>query len=232
MDDPDPDEQFLTVKGRATRDRIIDCATELVLSKGFLTLSIDDVRKAASVSGSQMTHYFADKDSLIRAIISRRTKALLDFHRQPALRELDTFEDFERWAELTLQFGQRKAPATSIPAFGALAVELSKCNEKTRELLSEGYREWLALLTAGLSRMKDRGALVAEANPEELANVLMSAHQGGNILTFVYERSWPDGPALKFALSYLRSFTTDSADKPSPARKATQRRTQRTRKKP
>jgi AcrR family transcriptional regulator len=76
----DSDEPFLTAKGRATRDRIIDCATELILSEGFSGLSIDKVRKAASVSGSQMTHYFADKNSLLGAIVSRRTQVLLDFH--------------------------------------------------------------------------------------------------------------------------------------------------------
>src|ERR1700727_219336 len=199
----DSDEPLLTAKGRATRDRIIDCATELVLSKGFSGLSIDNVRKAASVSGSQMTHYFTDKNSLLRAIVSRRTQVLLDFHRQRALRDLDTFEDFERWADLTARFGRRKKRVTGIPAFGPLIVELSKCDDKTRDLLAQGYQEWSELLTAGLQRMKDRGELVAEANPQQLAWVLMSAHQGGDMLTLAYRPPRPrqKSPRIRADLS-------------------------------
>src|ERR1700755_3286068 len=117
----------VTARGRATRDRILSCAAELVLSEGFPSLSIDKVRKAASVSGSQMTHYFTDKNSLLGAIVSRRTQVLLDFHRHPALGDLDTFDDFDRWAELTMRFGRRKKRVTAVPTFGPLVVELSKC---------------------------------------------------------------------------------------------------------
>jgi AcrR family transcriptional regulator len=226
----DSDEPLLTAKGRATRDRIIDCATELVLSEGFSGLSIDNVRKAASVSGSQMTHYFTDKNSLLRAIVSRRTQVLLDFHRQRALRDLDTFEDFERWADLTARFGRRKKRVTGIPAFGPLIVELSKCDDQTRDLLARGYREWSELLTAGLQRMKDRGELVAEANPQQLAWVLMSAHQGGDMLTLAYRRPWPDEEALEFALSYLHMFASPTV--PSPPKKVTRQRARRAGKRP
>jgi hypothetical protein len=50
------DEQWLTPKGRATRERIVQAATK---------------RKAASVSGSQLAHYFVGKPALIRAVIAR-----------------------------------------------------------------------------------------------------------------------------------------------------------------
>src|ERR1700754_2323769 len=96
----DPDLECPTIRGRTTRNRIITCTTELVLSNGFDGLSIDNVRRAASVSGSQMSHYSASRDALIRAVIARQTQVVLDFHRQPALGGLDTFGDFDRWAEL------------------------------------------------------------------------------------------------------------------------------------
>jgi AcrR family transcriptional regulator len=179
-----------------------------------------------------MTHYFADKNSLLRAIVSHRTQVLLDFHRQRALRKLDTFEDFDRWAELTMRFRGRKTRVTTVPVFGPLFGELNECDEKTRDLLTQGYQEWSDLLTAGLQRMKDRGELMAEANPEQLAFVLMSAHQGADMLTLAYRRPWPDREALKFALNYLRMFATETRDRPSPSKMANRRRAQRTRKTP
>jgi hypothetical protein len=49
------------------------------------------------------------------------------------------------------------------------------CDDKTRELLADGYRQWAELLAAGLQRMKNRGVLVADADPAQLATVLMCA---------------------------------------------------------
>jgi AcrR family transcriptional regulator len=197
-----------TVKGRATRDRIISCAAELILREGLSGLSIANVRKAAGVSGSQITHYFADKESLVRAVIFRQTQAILDFHRQPALRNLDTLEDFERWAELTLRSRRRSSQTLAMPSYGALSAEIDNFDEETCKALAEGQRRWATLLETGLQRMKDHGRLNANADPHELALVLLSAHQGGN-LPATPRRTWPDRRALDFALSYLRMFCTD-----------------------
>jgi TetR/AcrR family transcriptional repressor of nem operon len=62
--------QRLTPKGRATRERIVTTAADLISRQGVTGTSIGDVRKAAGVSGSQMTHCFRDKRGLVRAVIA------------------------------------------------------------------------------------------------------------------------------------------------------------------
>jgi hypothetical protein len=96
-----------------------------------------------------------------------------------------------------------------------LAGQLGKHNEQTRELLADGYRQWTALFHRGLTRMKKSGLLIASADPRALANVLVSAHEGGNLLTGAYGKSWPDHEALTFALSYLRQFAACRGDRQS-----------------
>lgn len=213
-----------TGRGRATRDRILGCAAELVLTQGVEALSLDNVRRAASVSGSQLSHYFGDKNALIRAVIVRQTEVLLDFHRQPALRNLDTFDDYEKWEELTLKFSGRVARNHAMPTYGALAGQLSKYDEQARELLADGYRQWIALFRRGLLRMKKHGLLTEIANPTDLANVLVSAHQGGTLMTGAYGKTWPDRDALTFALAYLRRFATDRNDRHPATSKSGHRR--------
>ena len=68
------DDRRLTAKGRATRDRIVKVAAELILSEGLSALNMDALRKAASVSGSQLAHYFTDKRALIRAVVARQIR--------------------------------------------------------------------------------------------------------------------------------------------------------------
>src|SRR3954452_2582315 len=67
----------LTAKGRATRARIIDAAARLMYENGAANTSFEDFRKAAKASGSQMSHYFADKRSLIRAVIAHQADAVM-----------------------------------------------------------------------------------------------------------------------------------------------------------
>jgi AcrR family transcriptional regulator len=210
----DPKQQLPTTeRGRATRDRIVSCAAELVLTQGVSSLSLDRVRQAASVSGSQLSHYFENKDALIRAVVIHQTDVLLDFHRQPALGNLDTFEDFEKWVELTLKFSLRKVRGQGLPTYGILAGQLSKHDEATHELLADGYRQWLALFRRGLARMKKNGLLIEAAAPMALANILVSAHEGGNQMTFAYGKTWPDRDALNFALAHLRQFAARPKDR-------------------
>ena len=85
----------------------MQAAAELIVTEGLSASNMDNVRKAASVSGSQLAHYFADKSALIRAVIRRQIGVVLDFHRQPKLRGLDSFDDFERWIDLNMRYLRR-----------------------------------------------------------------------------------------------------------------------------
>jgi AcrR family transcriptional regulator len=218
------DERRLTAKGRATRDRIAKVAGELILRDGLSTLNMDALRKAASVSGSQLAHYFTDKRALIRAVIVRQIHVVLDFHRQPKLGALDTFDDFERWIDLNMRY-LRRIGYSGTPTYHALAGQLGKSDSATRETLASGYWQWIELLEQAIQRMRDRRVLVARADPRKLALVIVSAHQGGATLSFTYQAEWPHADAARFAVNYLRMFATDPAErKPRPPRRPRGRR--------
>lgn len=207
------DEQRLTPKGRATRDRIVQAAAELIVSQGLAASNMENVRQAASVSGSQLAHYFADKGALIRAVIRHQIDVVLDFHRQPKLRDLDSFDDFERWIDLNMRYLRRIGTAGGAPTYHALTGQLAKSDSITRATLAAGYWQWIDLLELPIARMKERGVLVADADPRRLALVIVSAHQGGGTLAFTYRAEWPHADATRFAVNYLRMFATDPAER-------------------
>jgi AcrR family transcriptional regulator len=218
------DEQRLTAKGRATRDRIVQAAAQLIVTDGLSVFNMENVRQAASVSGSQLAHYFADKGALVRAVIRRQIGVVLDFHQQPALRGLGSFDDFERWIDLNLRY-LRRIGYFGTPTYHSLTAQLAKSDDTTREALAAGYRQWIDLLQQAIQRMKDDGVLVADADPRRLALVIVSAHQGGGILTFTYREEWPLADAVRFAVNYLRMFATDTAERiPRPPRRSRGRR--------
>ena len=213
------DEQRLTAKGRATRDRIVRAAAELIVTEGLSASNMENVRRAAAVSGSQLAHYFADKRALIRAVIRRQIGVVLDFHQQPKLRGLASFDDFERWIDLNMRY-LRRIGYFGTPTYHALAAQLAKSDDGIREALAAGYWQWIELLAQAIQRMKDAGVLVNGADPRRLALAMVSAHQGGGTLAFIYRAEWPHAEAVRFAVNYLRMFAADPDDRvPRPPRR-------------
>lgn len=218
------DEQRLTPKGRATRDRIVQAAAELIINEGLSASNMESVRKAASVSGSQLAHYFTDKSALIRAVVKRQIGTVLDFHRQPKLRELHSLDDFERWIDLNMRYLRRIGTSGGTPTYHALTAQLAKSDDITRAALAAGYVQWIELFEQAIQRMKDRDVLLTAAEPRQLALAIVSAHQGGGTLAFTYRADWPHADATRFAVNYLRMFATDTAERiPRPPRRPRRR---------
>jgi len=218
------DDRRLTAKGRATRDRIVQAAAELIVRDGLSVLNMDALRRAASVSGSQLAHYFTDKQELLRAVVARQIQVVLDFHRQPQLRALDTFDDFERWIDLNLRY-LRRIGYSGTPTYHALTGQLAKSDNATRETLAAGYRQWTELLEQAIGRMKEHRVLLKTADPQRLALVIVTAHQGGATLSSTYQQDWPHADAVRFAVNYLRMFAADPAERvPRPPRRPRGRR--------
>ncbi|MUL45037.1 TetR/AcrR family transcriptional regulator [Mycobacterium sp. CBMA293] len=201
-----------TAKGQATRQRILRAAAEVILAEGLSALNMDKVRSAASVSGSQLSYYYDDKQALIRAVLDRQLEVVLDFHRQPQLGGFETFDDYERWIDRNVRY-LRRIGYSGTPTYHALAGQLLKSSESTHATLGFGYRRWIELFEQSLQGMKDRGLLVAKARPADLALVLVAAHQGGGAMTFTFRQEWPLTDALRFAVNNLRRFAADPAER-------------------
>ncbi|MFJ8613537.1 TetR/AcrR family transcriptional regulator [Streptomyces sp. NPDC093675] len=196
----------LTSKGRATRARILQAAADLILKNGVAGTQIDDVRRAAKVSGSQMTHYFRDKQTLVTEVIAWQAQATLDNHTQEVLGGLDSFESLRLWARLVAE-GQEEQGFEGGCQFGSLAGQLVESSPEVRADLARGFEQLLGVFRKGMLAMRDRGELRRDADPEHLAHVLVSAMQGGILLSQTLRRPQPLRDALDAAIAHAESFT-------------------------
>jgi TetR/AcrR family transcriptional regulator, transcriptional repressor for nem operon len=200
----------LTRKGLETRKRILDVAADLILKHGVAGTQIDDVRRSAGVSGSQMTHYFDDKHTLVREVIACRADNTLEAHRHPALGRLDSFEAWHRWAEMIVE-RQTGRGFRGGCEFGSLAGQLVESEPDLRPDLAAGYERWLDLFREGLRLMRDRGDLVAAADPDALADALLAALQGGLLLAQTLRRAEPLRDSLRAAVAHLETYAAGPA---------------------
>ena len=197
-------EHRLTAPGRRTRDRIVQAAADLMFRQGVAGTSIPDVQQTAGVSASQIYHYFGDKRGLVRAVIDHQIEASLDGQR-PILDHLDSFEALRAWCDAAVA-GQERREYEGGCEIGSLAGELVEIDPATRADLVEAFERWERPIREGLARMQARGDLSADADVHDLATVMLTAIQGGLLLTQIRRSAHPLKVATDAAIAYVETF--------------------------
>ena len=90
------DRPKLTPKGARTRARIVETAAALMHERGVAATTLEDVKVAAEVSGSQLYHYFPDKDELVQAVIDYQADTIVNNNR----RALGSAKGVEAWRNM------------------------------------------------------------------------------------------------------------------------------------
>src|SRR5579859_5516113 len=97
----------LTPRGRATRERIVRAAAELIAERGAGATSLDDVRAVTGASKSQLYHYFGDKRGLVEAVVEHQCATVLGAQAH-ALGAVSDWEDLERWAQVMVAIADQR----------------------------------------------------------------------------------------------------------------------------
>jgi len=197
----------LTARGALTRARIVEAAADLVYERGVAATSLDDIMAASRTSKSQLYHYFADKDALIRAVILRQTERVLD-GQDPYLRDLGSMTGLRRWCTAILEIQQQRRGLGGCP-LGSLASALSDSSEDARLLLADSFRRWETRLETGLRAMQRTGELHADADAADLAAAIMTALQGGLLLTQTTRATRHLQLSLDMALHHIAGHLRD-----------------------
>ena len=169
-----------TERGRATRQRILHAATELIAENGVAGTSLDDVRSLANASKSQLYLYFPDREALLRAVAAETCDAVIETQAE-TLDQFDSIDGIRRYLDATvaLQLAQRRPTGCPI---ASLAGQLADHDEQTRLILAGGYERWEQGFRRGLQTMLERGDLNPDADPATLATQSLAIIQGGLLL--------------------------------------------------
>jgi AcrR family transcriptional regulator len=169
------------MRGRETRERIVRAAAELVAERGVAGTSLDDVRTRARASKSQLYHYFADRDDLMRAVAHAVSDEVVGGQSE-LFAQLDTIDGLRSWTDALVTV-QRSRHAKGGCPIGSLAGQLAERDDGARLALADGLDRWESAIREGLERMAARGELRLDADPGALAQRTLAAVQGGLLLT-------------------------------------------------
>jgi TetR/AcrR family transcriptional regulator, transcriptional repressor for nem operon len=191
----------LTTKGRATRERIVAAASELMLWRGVARTTIEDIQEAAAISTSQMYHYFADKDDLVSAVIDFQTDQVLSLQ-QLGLDRIESIDDVHRWRDIMVSAVRKQGGAGGCP-LGSMASELSECDPVARARLTRSFAQWENMIRNGLASVAARGELAAGTDIDRIALAMLAAIQGGLLLSQVRRDTAPLEAAVDTMIDHL-----------------------------
>jgi AcrR family transcriptional regulator len=196
----------LTPKGAATRARIVEAATDLVLERGVGGTSLDDIRAGTATSKSQLFHYFpGGKSELVGAIAAFQMERVLDAQR-PWLDNLDTWAAWQSWRDAVVAFYRSQTHLSC--SISAMVNELTFTDPARAREVGGHAERWCAYLADGLRQMHANGVLQADCDPERLALSTFAALQGGLLIMQARDSIEPLAAALDGALASLHSFAT------------------------
>src|SRR5579859_7232956 len=195
----------LTRRGRETRQRIVAAAAELMFDNGVAETTLEDIRAAAGVSGSQVYHYFEDKQALVRAVIDYQTDAVID-SQGTHLDHLDTLPGLRAWRDLLVEH-QRSLECRGGCPIGTLGAEVAEIDDAARMAVARGFGRWEARIRNGLGAMHARGDLPASVDPGDLALATLAALQGGLLLAQVQRDTRPLEVALDAMLDRIQALS-------------------------
>jgi len=176
----------LTPKGERTRTRIVEKAADLIHERGVAATTLEDVKVAAEVSGSQLYHYFPDKNQLVQAVIDYQADTIVNHNRHA----LGSAKGVGAWRNMVIT-GARRTQGKGGCALGSLGGQLAESDPEARALIAAGFDQWVAAISDGLRSQHADGKLPSDIDPDDLAITLLATLQGGLLLAQVQRSTRP-----------------------------------------
>jgi|ERR1022692_4489466 TetR/AcrR family transcriptional regulator, transcriptional repressor for nem operon len=193
------DQPRLTPKGERTRTRIVEAAARLIHERSVAGTTLEDVKAAAAVSGSQLYHYFPDKDDLLQAVIDHQARTIAASQRQA---DLGSPDGLRAWRDTVIAQAKSSNGRGGCP-LGSLAGQLAETDPRARALIAAGFEQWSAAISDGLRELQAAGRLPAAIDADDYAITLLAALQGGLLLAQIQQDTRP----LETAVDTLLALT-------------------------
>lgn len=176
-----------------TRERLIQAAIELIFSRGYTAVGVQELCERAKVKKGSFYHFFPSKRDLTLVALERfwqtfrvPIEACVKAPLEPLARIDYLFTALHQQYQGYLQQGQ---PLTGCP-FGTLSMEVSAFDSELRAGLERVFDDWARLFELAFSDAVQAKQLPKNSNPAKGGRALLAYLEG--ILLMVKTTQNPD----------------------------------------
>lgn len=161
-----------------TKERILSAAEEIMLTKSFCSVGLNQILTAVQVPKGSFYHYFQSKEQfgveLLRHYIGEHTARLKRILLSSDLDPMKRLQAYFDGAISQMLEGECKQCCL----VAKLGSEVSTFSEPMREVLAEGMREWRTVYEQVLCEGQKAGVVRQDLNVPDAAAFLQDAWQG------------------------------------------------------
>jgi len=186
------------------KQRMVEAALALFHARGVYGTSVDAVLERSRTGKGQFSHYFKDKDGLVRAVLRHFYGNL----RRGAYDKVDairSWSDLERWLRAFLRWQQEMECTLGCP-IATIGNDLSQAQRGLRREIRDIFDWRRAFVAAFFRQQQAAGQMRKDFRPEALADFCYTITQGGLFMAKVERNSTPFEHALRIALAHLHSM--------------------------
>lgn len=184
------------------KDKLLDAAERLMLTKGFVATTVDEICHEAGLTKGSFFHYFRSKEDLGKAVLDRFCQVRLELLQQsPSQKNTDPLERIYGWIDFAIEMS--KSPlAQNGCLLGNFAQELSDTHPKIRSLCAQHFTDWAALLKKELDEATAKHRPEAMLDTTSLAEHLIAIIEGALILA----KAKQDMAVMEQSLLHFRRY--------------------------
>ncbi|MFC4376285.1 TetR/AcrR family transcriptional regulator [Nocardia halotolerans] len=198
-----------TIKGEATKARIVSAYAALIVSRGLAATTLDDIRAATGTSKSQLFHYFpGGKEELLMAVARFEADRAMDQMRA-RVPSLSSWAGWSQWREQLL--GEYDRHGRDCP-LGILIIEIDRASSGARALVTELTEQLQRMIQTGIENMQADGSVRADLDARRCARSLSAGIHGASALMLTTGSTAYLADVIDTAVEHLRSGIPLSAD--------------------
>lgn len=179
--------------GSITREKILDVSQQLLLEQGYGGMSVDQVIDGAGITKGAFFYHFKSKNDLAQALLDRYIKTdddlLHDLMRRAEALNHDPLQQYLIFVGLlveTLRGLTEPPPGCLIASF---IYQMEIFSEKTQETVMKGFHEWERVIKGKLEIVFEKNKPRLPVTIDQLYDNLISAFEGGVIMSKLYKKS-------------------------------------------
>lgn len=188
-----------------TKRRLLDAAQELMLAKGFVATTVDEICKAAKLTKGSFFHYFKSKDDLGRELLERFCADGQKLHQGFCGTDADPLKRVYSYLDNAAKMATDPSMNKGC-LLGMFAQELCDRDPSIRATCEQGFGNWAKMFGQELARAKAKYAPRKTWDPTELAEHLIAVTEGSMILGKARKDMRMVAKGLRHFKAYVKSL--------------------------
>lgn len=175
------------LKGQETKDRLMDIAEVLILTKGFTSTSIEELITKAGITKGGFFYHFESKNALAYALMQRyrETDALLFHNLFDRATELtdDPLQQMMVFLKLLAEMLEQLEGLHPGCLVASFTYELHEINDGVRGITADSVKHWREIFKVQFAKIDLLYTRRIETNVDDLADMLTGMIEGGIVLS-------------------------------------------------